>query len=508
MQTMNTQRLGWGCRSLAIVLCAIGAQACSGDHMPIAGDGATDEARIDGGSLDGAMDGAMDGGSLDGSPDGTVATDARDGATQDSADAHGEFCSGSGPLILVGDQPVDGGVPGGRCAGSLAATTFRFALCTCDGLVTSHDLTTDAFDSATGASVGGVAGSVGTNGMLNVGGSRMQIGGSLWVSSATGIASSAPSVINGELYCGGTLGGSASVRVGMAASVAGNVSVSDITVGGVLTLPAGAVISDPTPTAASIRRADVRVDPPCDCAASRRPTLSAFLSRYRSTNDNAAIGLRADRFTNVTGSESLDLPCGRYSVDSILGPGSLAVRVRGRVALFVQGDVSLNGSLSFALDPGAELDVFVGGNVNAAGALDFGSRMTPARVRVYVAGTGTINLSGGSVFAGNLYAPDAEIVTAGALEVYGAIFARRLAAGGAVTIHYDTAVLREGERCDPMTPGDGGAPDGSVPGQGCGSCRDCDNQACVAGRCGACTTSAECCAPLQCWNGRCIVVPG
>jgi len=166
------------------------------------------------------------------------------------------FSRGGGPPILVGDSVGDAGASGGRCTGSLAATTFRFALCTCEGFVTSFDLSTDAFDSATGASVGGVAGSVGTNGMLNSSGANLQVGGSLWVSSASGISTNANTVVGGELFCGGTLGGAGAVRVGMGASVAGNVSVGDITVGGALTLPAGATITDPTPTVGSVRRAE------------------------------------------------------------------------------------------------------------------------------------------------------------------------------------------------------------------------------------------------------------
>ncbi len=39
----------------------------------------------------------------------------------------------------------------------------------------------------------------------------------------------------------------------------------------------------------------------------------------------------------------------------------------------------------------------------------------------------------------------------------------------------------------------------------CFSCRDCGNQACVDGRCGSCTDSAQCCAPLLCLNSTCTL---
>jgi Abnormal spindle-like microcephaly-assoc'd, ASPM-SPD-2-Hydin len=37
----------------------------------------------------------------------------------------------------------------------------------------------------------------------------------------------------------------------------------------------------------------------------------------------------------------------------------------------------------------------------------------------------------------------------------------------------------------------------------CSSCSECAGQACVAGRCGACQTSADCCSPLLCLFGQC-----
>jgi hypothetical protein len=39
----------------------------------------------------------------------------------------------------------------------------------------------------------------------------------------------------------------------------------------------------------------------------------------------------------------------------------------------------------------------------------------------------------------------------------------------------------------------------------CGSCKDCNNQACINGTCGMCTGSSQCCPPLTCMNGTCIL---
>src|SRR5579883_1278177 len=98
-----------------------------------------------------------------------------------------DYCNGSGPPAIVAG---DGGVV---CAGGIAQSTFRFALCTCDGLVTDHVLATDAFDGAQGpydpahAKIGG---SVGSDGNVNAS-AKVDVGGSLWASDPTGLTTNA-----------------------------------------------------------------------------------------------------------------------------------------------------------------------------------------------------------------------------------------------------------------------------------------------------------------------------
>jgi len=61
--------------------------------------------------------------------------------------------------------------------------------------------------------------------------------------------------------------------------------------------------------------------------------------------------------------------------------------------------------------------------------------------------------------------------------------------------HRDIRPMMDRFRTDPIGPG-------------CRSCQDCRNQACINGACGACRTSADCCAPLVCSGGTCIIIPG
>ncbi len=330
-----------------------------------------------------------------------------------------EYCRGSGAPLVVGDGPRPE-----LCAGDLASVTFRFALCSCEAYVGSQGLFTDAFDGRTGQPLAGsVAGSVGVNGRFDASG-PLQVGGSLWVSSDEGLVINGEATVGAELYAGGRLAGSGSLRVGSNAYVAGDVALSDFSQGGALLAPEGG-----------------EVPPPCACDEAALVNIAGFVAAFRERNDNAAIGLDARALDGFQGSPSLALPCGRYYLTRVAGEGPVALRAQGRVALFVGGDVALGGDLSIAIDPGAELDLFVGGNVNVAGAFGRGADRAPARVRTYVAGSGTINLQGPATLGGNLYAPRAELVAASGAEIYGSAFVRRVSAAGPLRVHYDASVL-------------------------------------------------------------------
>jgi hypothetical protein len=92
-----------------------------------------------------------------------------------------------------------------------------------------------------------------------------------------------------------------------------------------------------------------------------------------------------------------------------------------------------------------------------------------------------------------VYAPDAVVALASSFEMKGALFAQQLEFSGDFTIHYDTSVLQ--------TPGC--TPSGSP----CQTCDDCAGAtpACKAGTCVPCVTTADCCAPLTCSAGRCVL---
>jgi hypothetical protein len=219
-------------------------------------------------------------------------------------------------------------------------------------------------------------------------------------------------------------------------------------------------------------------------------------------NDNVAIGLDSAAFENATGATRLDLPCGRYYLTKITPRSSATIAVHGRTAIFIGGNIDTQqANLDIAIDPQAELDIFVGGTIVNATGLRLGNVDVPAQLRVYIAG-GPVDFSAPSTTAGNFYLPYSEFVSPSNFNLFGSLFAKKFTGQG--QIHYDRGILNAGAICEGGRPGtDGGTPADAGTPTSCTTCRDCGNQACVAGRCGACTTSADCCAPLQCLNGTC-----
>jgi hypothetical protein len=196
----------------------------------------------------------------------------------------------------------------------------------------------------------------------------------------------------------------------------------------------------------------------------------------------------------------LDLPCGNYYLDGITVGSPVTIVAHGNTALYVGGDVTTN-TLNLTLDPSAELDVFIAGTICNSGNLKTGSPNYPAQMRIYVGGTGACGNVGDSVrfsgpanfFAGNFYAAHGFTASSPG-TYYGAISAGTFTSSSSTVIHYDKAVLGQGAVC---TVDAGPGP------TGCTSCRDCNNQACISGMCGACTNNSDCCAPLICDQGKC-----
>jgi len=420
------------------------------------------------------------------------------------------FCQGSGS--------IGGSI---TCGGELAQRTFRYGLCICRDVAISSTISIDGFNSNNGAYMEGIpGGSLGINGNYN--GNDVSVGASLWVGGQ--VSGSGDLDVGVNMNVGGQINTSGNVSVGRDANVDGNILITgDLAVDGELVQPAGSQVSSQSQMLGSQREAPVSFPAPCDCEDEQLIDVAAYIAEAKERNDNEEMGLGIEpgMFQNLNQDAELDLPCGRFYFTDILGSGSLKLRLEGRTAIYIDGNISLGQSFELELGPEATLDLFIGGTITTAGRFAIGDSMRPVATRVYMGGTGTLNFSGDVSIAANLYAPRGEFAVSSGIELFGSVLANRLNTSGDVIIHYDSAVLQAGEECemDPPDPMPGEDMSGMMPGEDmsmmppdeevCDSCRDCGNQACGEdGECGACETQYDCCSPLICFEGECIEYPG
>jgi hypothetical protein len=169
---------------------------------------------------------------------------------------------------------------------------------------------------------------------------------------------------------------------------------------------------------------------------------------HRDDNTNASIGLSPARLTGYAGDVTIDLPCGIYYIGAVHGSGALHLRITGRVALLVDGDLTMTSPLDIELATGdAELDLMIGGLISSNARITVGDVNHPSRTRIYAGGSGTVPLSGDSQIAANVYAPRAALALSAPAIIFGSLFVRRLDQAAPVTIHYDEDVLRADVGC-------------------------------------------------------------
>ena len=343
--------------------------------------------------------------------------------------------------------------------------------------------------------------------------SSVSVGGDLWSADAGNFMPSGPgSEIRHDLQLGGTIHASSPFTVDNNAYVVGG--VSGVTVTGTTTHPAS-------------------IPAPCDCAPQQIVPVAAIVAAHRPpNNDDSTIGLDPNIVSADAGVGSLriDLPCGNYYFSNVRTSNPVTIFAHGHVGLYIDGDLTGSSPLAFGLDPTATLDIFVSGTLDTSALLTIGSPNYAALCRLYVGGTASLAFSQNVNIGCNIYAANSQLVDWSATNaIYGSIFAGNFQASDNTFIHYDEAVLAAGNECpapdrgggpdkgsgdagggsDAGSGGPGGGSDGggtSGGGSHCASCRDCGNQACVGGTCGACMSSSQCCAPLECVGGTCITL--
>jgi hypothetical protein len=479
------------------------------------------------------------------------------------------FCSGEGTVVQVGASQQD-------CAGNIAQNTFQFALCACNTISVGSNIIIDAFDSRLGAYNATIAGGgvnliedghLGVNGPLNAGG-KAEVYGVSFIGGG-GMNVGAQSIVASTAYANGDATQENSfTTIGRNAYFNGDV-IGRYDITGDLYVPATATISQATldNLGGQVIRGPIPAVEPCPCDPGEILDIAALTQYGSMRNDNAATStdgftLTSTAWENQMGPSDISLPCGRFYVTSINQDGPLTITAEDRTVLYVDGDMYIGSNFSLNILPGAEVDLFVNGDLTIDAAANFGDERYPSKVRTYVAGNVILGASGR--FGGNLYAPNAEIDFGASMRVYGALFVGTATTSGNAQVHFDTAIRSAGDSCeeppmpgpdagfddagnpldagfidsggnpDPGTNVDGGFDDagnpvdggfvdsgvstdgGPDPGtdagpQGCDGCNQCGDLACIiepgmaTGTCQPCVDDLDCCAPEVCIVGFCQI---
>jgi hypothetical protein len=196
---------------------------------------------------------------------------------------------------------------------------------------------------------------------------------------------------------------------------------------------------------------DFKIAKPCACGANEVLDIEAIVEAGIAQNNSSAAGAKPGALLQLGVGGTLDLGCGRFAFGPTTIVGVTTLKVPGRTALFIDGDLTITGGFGVDVGSSGELDVFVSGDLFITGVGAIGSRARPGAVRFYVGGSGNIALTGAQVFAANLYAPHADVSVTGVQDLWGSLFVGSYFATGTQRMHYDAAVLRSGssgKTCD------------------------------------------------------------
>jgi hypothetical protein len=324
------------------------------------------------------------------------------------------------------------------CPAALGEAYFRHALCTCaDAGIDA--LSSDGFDSTTGVFVAGApGGAVGVNGSYTGLATSADIGDRFSVAGTEATRFLLSLRTSSDLELAGGLALTGRLDVGQDARIGGSLTATTGSIARDLYVPESESILGAIVVGGITQRTPVVVEAPCPCGPDALLDVAAMVADARVLNDNTLIGLDTAHLRSPENA-TLSLPCGRFFVDGTLDSASLMVQVNGKAALFVDGDLVTGPDFATELEPEAELDVFVSGNLVLSSGAELGDRARPGATRVYVGGAGAI--APASTLVGAIYAPAADVtIESDEFEILGALLSRSIDAS-TLAVHHDRAAL-------------------------------------------------------------------
>lgn len=435
-------------------------------------------------------------------------------------------CPGGGPAV-----EVDFGESTTKevCSGSVATTTFKWAMCSCDEFATGNNVFMDAFDSQKGPydpENPGYGGGLGSNGRIHIG--KGEIYGSIWTSGEQGISSAPELFIRQQMHSQGDVTFGAQGAVDGETWVKGDIGGgttggSKIPIGDTLHIPQSSTIGSRI-QANNVKRESVNVSQVCNRCKDNPIPVERIVKNHQNNNDNGVIGLKTDALQNPGKQIVLKLPCGKYYLDGVDISSKVTILAEGNTALFIDGDVRSDGDFTIKPTPSGEFDVFVNGEVELQNDIQVGAPAYPALMRFYVNGQWTFKNNGD--FGAYIYAVPGGISAAmNNIVLFGGMYTQNYQSMNNIDVHYDRALFEVDEDCpDPDDGGGDAGVDGGMDadggggtmctaeGQNCSSDSECCNDLlCEGGTCGtsctdqggSCSSDGDCCSPLVCRDGTC-----
>jgi len=282
-------------------------------------------------------------------------------------------------------------------------------------------------------------GSVGVNGMST---HTALVGASGTWEAWGGLSTTGDFIVGQDLVTPASLSYQGAVRVN-----------GDLVVGGDLT-GTGQLIVDGTLSlggenmARGMQRVGAEADyaapsgPPCPCDPATFFDVAAAVESARISNDNALRGIPQD--ISLFKGDELRLPTGRYFFSNLESQGKVVVVIEGTVAIYLAGSLDTVGYANFRLEDGAQLDLFVAGNIRTVGHVDMaqegyhgaGHGWPYSRFRLYVGGEDPIMMVTGNQFwGGSIYAPKAALKFTGHFMVNGSLFVRTFEGTGHLEVY-------------------------------------------------------------------------
>lgn len=139
------------------------------------------------------------------------------------------------------------------------------------------------------------------------------------------------------------------------------------------------------------------------------------------------------------------LATGSYRFDDLTVSGGGVLTLTGDVTIYVDGDLTLSGGSALELAPGATLTLHHGpGKLVVSGGGIINPDENPQSVEILSSTSDKIELSGGSSFYGQVYAPDSQFVSSGGSHLYGAVVSRTAKCSGGGQMHHDLSLSTGG----------------------------------------------------------------